>query len=150
MTEIEIFQGSVKEVVDLSVQVPEFDDPHKNQVYHERLHNKDHLILIAKVKGVAAGFKVGYDKFEDGSFYSWMGGVLPEYRKLGVAKRLAEHQEQLATERGYEKIVLKTRNRHKNMLLFAINSGFKIIKLIPAHNIDEHRIVLEKALTKHI
>ena len=34
MTEIEIFQGSVKEVVDLSVQVPEFDDPHKNQVYH--------------------------------------------------------------------------------------------------------------------
>lgn len=32
------------------------------------------------VAGDAAGFKPGYTLDED-SFYSWLGGVLPEYRK---------------------------------------------------------------------
>ena len=32
------------------------------------------------------GFKVGYER--DGYFYSWMGGVLSDYRKKGVAQNL--------------------------------------------------------------
>lgn len=141
-----IRQGTIKEVVELSRAIPEFHDPYKEEDYYERLNDKQHLILVADVHGELAGFKVGYDKFGDRSFYTWMGGVLPAFRKQGVAKMLAEYQEEYAKNAGFKSILLKTRNRHKNMLLFAISSGFKIVEVECREPIEENRILLRKLL----
>lgn len=144
--DISIRKGSVQEVVHLSKQLPEFDNPHEENIYEERMQNKSGLILVATVNGVLAGFKVGYDKFGDGSFYTWMGGVIPEFRRLGLAKKLAHHQEQYAINKGYNSIILKTRNKHRNMRLFAVSSGYDVIKVILMKQIEENRIVLKKVL----
>ena len=92
------------------------------------------------------GFKVGYYKFQDGTFYTWMGGVKKEYRRNGVAKMLAMHQADYAKSKGYDSIILKTRNRHKQMLIFALKSGFEIIEVLTMNSISEHRIILKKQL----
>ena len=147
LNEISIRKGTIEEVVMISKEISEFVKPYNELVYQERLLNKDHLILVAEVNNQLAGFKVGYDKFQDGSFYTWMGGVKKEYRQIGVARKLAECQEEYAKSKGYKSIVLKTRNRHKNMLLFALNSGFDIIEVLTRHPISENRIVLKKALS---
>ena len=131
--------------VDLSTQIPEFDNPYPVEVYSDLLKT-DRLILTAYVNNEIAGFKVGYDRFQDDSFYSWMGGVLPEYRKQGVAEQLADHQEKWAKENGYNSIKLKTRKKHEAMIVFSSKRGFIITKEIPKIPETETRIWMEKKL----
>jgi predicted GNAT superfamily acetyltransferase len=143
---IEIRAGSIEEVVQLSRQIPEFINPHPATEYYQRLSGKKHLILTACVDDRPIGFKVGYDKESDGSFYSWMGGVSPAYRQQQVAKQLALTQEKWARENGFTSIRFKTRNRHKAMLVFALKNQFQIITVEPRETIEEYRILLEKRL----
>ncbi len=146
MGSVEIKTGSIGEVVQLSNKIPEFHNPHDRAAYEKRILGKNHLILIAFVNTLPVGFKLGYQKFNDGSFYSWMGGVLPDYRKMGIAKSLADFQENWVIEQGYQTLKMKTRNRHTSMLLFAIGNGFKITQLDKREDIEENRIHLEKQL----
>jgi ribosomal protein S18 acetylase RimI-like enzyme len=144
--DISIRKGTIVEVVLISNEISEFDKPHDASMYKERLLDKDYLILVAEVVNQLVGFKVGYDKFQDGTFYTWMGGVKKEYRRNGIAKALATHQEDYAKSKGYDSIILKTRNRHKEMLIFALKSGFEIIEVLTMNSINEHRIILKKQL----
>ena len=143
---IEIRTGSIEEVVALSIQIPEFTSPHQSAEYQKRLYGKKHSILVAYDDNTPVGFKVGYDKEEDGSFYSWMGGVLPEYRQQQVARQLAQMQEEWARENGFTSIRFKTRNRHKAMLVFALKNNFQIMVVEPRETVEEYRIILEKSL----
>jgi predicted GNAT superfamily acetyltransferase len=143
---IEVKPGGIEEVAAISRQIPEFDNPHEAEEYRKRLAGKKYLILIAYIDSYAVGFKLGYDKEEDGSFYSWMGGVLPAYRQAGVARELANVQEAWARQEGFTRIRFKTRNRHKAMLLFGIKNGFGISAVEPREAIEEYRILLEKNL----
>ncbi len=143
---IQIKTGSIAELVTISRQIPEFTDPHGKEEYEKRLSGKKYLILVAYIDNQAVGFKVGYNKEDDTSFYSWMGGVLPAYRKAGVAKQLADVQETWAKENGFTSIRFKTRNKHKAMLMFAIKNGFQITAVEPREVLAEYRILLEKYL----
>ena len=143
---VTIHEGTIKEVVKLSLLIPEFKDPYPKDEYEKRLNDNEGLILIATYNSELAGFKVGYHKDHDGSFYSWMGGVAPSFRKLGVAQKLAEYQEKWAVKKGYERIRFKTRNYLKPMLIFALQNGFYIVDVIPYPKVRDNRIVLEKEL----
>ncbi len=144
--DVTIRQGSIGEVVALSRQVPELTDPYGEAVYREKLAGKPHLILVACEGLFPVGFKVGYQREADGSFYSWMGGVLPDFRRRHAARLLAEAQEKWAVQQGYRRITCKTRNRHKAMLLFALKNGFRITAVEPQSDPEENRIWLEKVL----
>ena len=113
---------------------------------YERRLNESALILTAELNGSPIGFKVGYDRFKDGSFYSWMGGVLPDYRQSGVASALADVQEEWAKENGYKTIKLKTRNKHEAMIAFAIDRGFDITESEPNKDSRWMGIWMEKIL----
>ena len=143
----QIKNGTIEDAVAVSLQIPEFDNPHLREVYEERLNGRKHLILIAYVDQKAVGFKVGYDKFQDDeSFYTWMGAVLPGYRKMGIADKLAKKQEAWALQNGFRSVILKTRNRHQGMLIFAIKNNYKIIEIEPREEVEEYRIILKKKL----
>jgi len=71
--------GEVDEAVALFRQIPEFVDPYPAGIYHSRLAGKLHRVLVAQAGGQPVGFKVGYER--SGFFYSWMGGVLPDWRR---------------------------------------------------------------------
>ncbi|WP_373495883.1 GNAT family N-acetyltransferase [Aquiflexum sp.] len=146
MNDILIRNGSFSEVVDLSRKIPEFFRPHSENTYEERLSETQHLILIAEMDGKPVGFKVGYQRFSDDIFYSWMGGVLSGYRRKGIATRLADEQESWAKNQGYTKIVFKTRNRLTQMIHFGLNRGFMVVDLIRREKVEEYRLVLEKVL----
>jgi GNAT superfamily N-acetyltransferase len=141
---IEIKAGDIRTALMLSRQIPEFVEPAGEEEYHKRLDGKRHLILIALDRGKPVGFKAGYEK-ED-HFYSWMGGVLPEYRRKGIARKLAETQEAWARKAGYQKLVFKTRNQHKGMLVFALKNGFDIVGFTAKEKTSANRILLKKVL----
>jgi len=131
-------------VVALSRQIPEFIDPHGEEEYRKRLSTVPHLILIAYVEDQPAGFKVGYEK--EGYFYSWMGAILPAFRRMQLATHLAEAQEEWAGQQGYPHVTFKTRNYLKPMLLFALKRGFYILAVEEREQIEEYRILLRKFL----
>ncbi|GJM31572.1 MAG: N-acetyltransferase [Saprospiraceae bacterium] len=136
--------GDITTVVQLSREIPEFIDPPTAEKYHQRLDTVPYLILVAWEVEKAVGFKVGYER--DGSFYSWMGGVLPGFRRMGIAQALADHQEAWARQHFYSSITFKTRNQHKNMLTFALRNGFDIIGFKEKETVATNRILLRKTL----
>ena len=140
----EIKESNIETVVALSQQIAEFIDPHGVEEYYRRLTSIPHLILVAFVQNEPVGFKVGYER--EGSFYSWMGGILQGFRQMGIARALAEEQEAWAKKRGYTTITFKTRNSHKGMLIFALKNGFDIIGFEPSAHTPSHRILLRKQL----
>lgn len=143
-----IHPGTIKEAVQVSLQVPELTSPYGEEVYHRRLSGIPYLILVAEEGGILVGFKVGYQRDPDGSFYSWMGGVVPDARGRGVALALQKEQHEWARVQGYHTIRFKTRNRHKAMLHFALKHGFYLTAVEPFPDPGESRIWLEKRLSQ--
>lgn len=141
---ISIRTASITEIVALSDQIPELYSPYRATEYEQRLIAVPHLVLLAESGGQPVGFKVGYER--EGFWYSWMGGVHPEYRRLGIARKLAEAQEAWAKEKGYLHVNFKTLNRHRNMLHFALKRGFNIIRVEEREEVGEYRIWLQKKL----
>ena len=142
---IHIREGLFHECENLSFKIPEFNSPYKIEEYKKRCAGK-YLALIAEIDNQPVGFKIGYDRFKNGSFYSWMGGVLLRFRRMGVAYSLANFQEKWADENGFSSIILKTRQKHDEMIAFSLNRGFIITEetqIIPA---EETRIWMEKSL----
>ena len=133
--------------MDLSFKIPEFNSPFEIKEYKKRCAGK-HLALIAEIDNQPVGFKIGYDRFKNGSFYSWMGGVLPKFRRMGVAYSLANFQEKWAAENGFNSIILKTRKKHDEMIAFSLNRGFIIIEETQITPVEETRIWMEKSLNR--
>lgn len=136
--------GTIAEAVWVSNQVPELHDPYPEQEYKKRLSKGPSLILIAEDSDGLLGFKVAYKRTH--FMYSWMGGVLPRGRRMGVAKALADHQETWAQKQGYRLLRFKTRNYLTNMLLFALGNGFRICGYEAQADPWQDRIWLEKEL----
>lgn len=140
-----IISGDLEGAVGVSKEIAEFDSPYNIDEYENRL-DESASILTAEFNDQPIGFKVGYDRFKDGSFYSWMGGILPNNRQNGVASALADYQESWAIKNGYKSIKLKTRNKYEAMISFAIDRGFDIIDSETNEDIPEMRIWMEKIL----
>jgi predicted GNAT superfamily acetyltransferase len=144
---IHIRVGAFQECVDLSSKIPEFNSPYKIEEYKKRCA-RESLVLIAEIDNQLVGFKIGYDRFKNGSFYSWMGGVLPKFRRMGVAYSLANFQEKWAAENGFSSILLKTRQKHDEMIAFSLNRGFIITEETQIILDEETRIWMEKSLNR--
>lgn len=139
--------GTVEDILSVSAAIPEFENLYAKEVYQERFeHSPKHLILVAYDEDIPVGFKAGYQKTNDGSFYSWMGAVLPAYRKQKIAKNLADQMEDWAKKEGYSSIIFKTRNYLKAMQIFGISNGFHIIDFDKREPIEQSRILLQKYL----
>jgi hypothetical protein len=81
------------------------------------------LALLAHLEGNPVGYKIGY-RFSPGRYHSWAGGVLADYRRSGVARRMQEWQHGWCRSRGYHHVQFNSFNKFKEMLLFGLSSGF--------------------------
>ena len=139
-----IRHGDLDSVMEVLHAIPEFDHLPSKEIIQQRISGVPHLVLTAHDESATLGFKIGY--MRDGVFYSWLGAVHPQSRQLGVAKALADEQENWARQQGYNRIWMKTRNRFPEMLIMAIRRGFKITRLEGRDTLGENRIYLEKNL----
>lgn len=143
---IDIRKVAISAVAEFCQRLPEFHEPFSELEMEARLSGKRALSLGAFVENQLVGFKLGYER--DGQFYSWLGGVLPQFRRSGIAQALATAQEAWALENGYTSILFKTRNCHKAMLIFALKNGFQVIGFEAREPNSGSRIWLRKQLAK--
>jgi len=110
-----------------------------------KMASKPQLLVISAVDGKKViGYKIGYE-VNSHTFYSWLGGVDPDYRKNGIASMLMEKQHQYLRANGYSVVQTKTMNKWRSMLVLNIKNGFDVIDTYT----DEkglHKIRLEKTL----
>lgn len=144
--EVQIVEGALTEALEVLKKLPEFDTLLANEYYFDKIEGSPNLVLLAQLDAKTVACKVGYDKYKDGSFYSWLGGVIPEFRTEGIARKLANAQESWARKRGYKSIKFKTLNRHKAMIIFAVKNGFEIYNLKPKDELENYRIEMIKDL----
>lgn len=119
----------------------------------QKIHNnvtipdiKELLTIVALDGEEVIGYKIGYPLMENqNTFYSWLGGVDPHYRKQGIASILMDMQHQHLRQAGYRKVQTKTMNRWRNMLLLNIQYGFDIVDTFTDAR-GSFKIVLEKDL----
>lgn len=84
------------------------------------------LLIMASRDGVAIGFKLGYE-FSRGVFSSWLGGILPEMRRQGIATALLRAQHQWVANHGYHTLLTESANRFKGMIILNLLEGFEIV-----------------------
>ncbi len=102
------------------------------------------MLQLALLDGVAIGYKLGYRRNRE-VFYSWLGGVLPEARRRGVARELIERQHAWCRGQGYRSVRTDTTNVFKQMLLLNLRVGFDVIGTF--HDAERGlTIMLERAL----
>ena len=126
--------------------IPEFTNNCSKKDYLNRIDNNGFLILIAVVDKRIVGFKIGYDRYKDGSFYSWLGGVVPNYRKKRIATKLTKLFEEWSASEGYTKIIIKTRIKFKAMINLLLKEGYSLKQLISKTECENTRLIFEKKL----
>jgi len=146
VVEIIVKEVPIEEAVKVSATVVEFKKQSTKEEFEERYQGKDHLIIVAYVDDQPAGYSVGYNRYDDGSFFCWMAGVDPKFRRQGVFKSLMEYQEKWAEQKGYNKIRITSRNNRREMLIYLVKHGFNFIKVDTREIIEENRVFLEKSI----
>lgn len=121
-----------------------FED-YKLDFFIDRIHQKEDLLIsLCYYQNQLVGFKIGY-RYSDTTFYSWVGGVLPEQRNNGIAKQLAQLQEERVREKSYKTLRTKSMNRFKPMMILNLKNGFDV-KSVYTNSIGQTKIVFEKTL----
>ncbi|WP_196158774.1 GNAT family N-acetyltransferase [Reinekea sp. G2M2-21] len=134
--------GTVEEAFEVFKKVPELDQYLSIEQMREKIQDGA-LILVSENKGQLIGFKIGYP-LNDNEFYSWLGGVIPEMRKLGSAKRMLALQEKIVRERSFTSITVKSMNRFRSMLHMLLANDYDITAVENYGNKDGERICFKK------
>ncbi len=123
-----------------------FRPPVDVEYFRRRLQNRNSLVMLAELDNRPVGFSCGYE-LRPTTYYSWLAGVLPEARRMGIASQLLEAEHAWAAEQGYEMARFECYNHHRPMLLLAIRNGYDIVGLRWDSHTATNLIIFEKQLT---
>lgn len=137
--------GTKDDVLAIDARIPEFDGRTTASKLAARLDDKRHLILVASDNKQPIAYKLGYE-VSGSEFYSWLGGVVPAYRKQGVATELRKRQEAWAIEKGYCAISVKSMNQYPAMLQLLISSGYQVSGYQDNGSVNNSKICFLKLL----
>ena len=104
------------------------------------------LTLLAMMDERPVGFCIGFE-LKPGMFYNWLGGVLPEVRRHGVARQLHDAEQAWAKDHGYEYIRCECLNHQREFIHFAIDVGYDIAGIRWDSTHADNLVVFEKSVT---
>jgi GNAT superfamily N-acetyltransferase len=85
----------------------------------------DASTFCAASAGRFVGFKAGY-AMSQRKYYSWLGGVDPEFRRLGIASALMERQHEWVAQRGYSIVETASNQENRAMAQANLRHGFSV------------------------
>jgi len=104
------------------------------------------LIMVASLDDQPVGFFTGFE-LKPGVFFSWLYGVLPDYRRHGVATQLMDAVQAWVGQHGYESIRFECHNQHRPMLHLAISQGYDVVGIRWDPDRGNNLVIFEKVLT---
>lgn len=103
------------------------------------------LTLLALVDQRPVGFWFGFE-LKPGMYYHWMGAVVPELRRQGIARQMQEAQQAWARDHEYEYIRCECLNHQREFIHFAIENGYDVAGIRWDSTHADNLIVFEKSL----
>ncbi len=104
-----------------------FTPPVDEEFFRRRFLGRHNVcLLVAMLDEQHVGFIIGFE-LTPTTYYSWVCGVLPDFRRAGIAKQLMQAQQAWAHERHYNTLRFECQNQHRPMLHVAIDEGFDLV-----------------------
>jgi GNAT superfamily N-acetyltransferase len=103
------------------------------------------LTLMARLDDRPVGFWIGFE-LKPGMFYHWLGGVLADFRRHGIARQLHEAQQSWAKDHGYEYIRCECMNHQREFVHFAVTVGYDIVGIRWDSTHADNLVVFEKTI----
>lgn len=129
----------VKHAYSVFKNIPEFSQYLTLEQMLSRIGESKCLSLIFLANDKPVGFKLGYE-INSNEFYSWLGGVEPEFRSRGIAHRLLLEQEKWVIENGYKELSVKSMNRFPEMMCMLLSNGYIISGITPNESANKSKI----------
>lgn len=137
---------ALSSLISLCDQLPEFDNRHSLAQFQQRLLPQKCLVQFIYVENELAGFKVAY-ALNQTRLYSWLGGVLPDFRQMGLAQLLLTDQEHWALANDFSHIEVKTLNKFKPMLSLLVKNDYQMTSITPSlETISTNKLHLQKLI----
>ncbi len=114
--------------------------------FERRLRHHKSLMMVAELEGHPVGFSCGYE-LRPSTYYSWLYGVLPDARRLGIASQLMDAEHAWAAGHGYEMARFECYNQHRPMLLLAVKNGYDIVGIRWDSHTANNLVIFEKHLS---
>lgn len=105
------------------------------------------LLLIASLDELPVGFFLGFE-LKPGVYFAWLYGVLPEFRRKGIASQLMAALHEWAAQHEYQSIRFECQNSHRPMLHLAIAQEYDIVGIRWDPDRESNLVIFEKALTR--
>lgn len=105
------------------------------------------LMLVATLDDLPVGFFLGFE-LKPGTFFSWLYGVLPEFRRKAIASQLMDAVHTWVVQSGYDSIRFECQNQHRPMLHMAISRGYDIAGIRWDADRSANLIIFEKQLAE--
>ena len=103
------------------------------------------LQLVACIDDRPVGFFLGFELKPD-VFFSWFYGVLPDFRRQGIASQLMDAVHAWAKQNDYASIRFECHNQHRPMLHLAIALGYDIVGIRWDPDRGDNLVLFEKSL----
>lgn len=114
--------------------------------FRRRFEGRQHaLILVAQVERRPVGFLTAMELKPD-THFGWLCGVLPDFRRAGVASQLLDAHEAWSRGEAYEVLRFECYNRHRPMLHTAIRHGYNIVGIRWDEQHHDNLVIFEKNL----
>ena len=103
------------------------------------------LRLVAHLNQRPVGFFLGFE-LKPTVFFAWFYGVVPDYRRQGVASQLMDAAHSWARQNDYESIRFECHNQHRPMLHLAIAKEYDIVGMRWDPDRGDNLVIFEKVL----
>lgn len=91
-----------------------------------RLKNMPNLtVFLAEDASKLIGYQVGYSTAYN-RYYNWLNGIIPEYRKLGIGKKLMHHQHEWLQKSHFKSLEVQIEQHNTPMIQLSLKCGFHI------------------------
>lgn len=123
-----------------------FRPPRDVESFHRRYRGRYNVLqLVARVGDQPVGFFLGFE-LKPTVFFAWFYGVIPDYRRQGIASQLMEAVHSWAKQNDYESIRFECHNQHRPMLHLAIALEYDIVGIRWDPDRGDNLVIFEKVL----
>jgi GNAT superfamily N-acetyltransferase len=117
------------------------------QSFERRFRSRYNILrFIAQLNRRPVGFFLGFE-LKPTVYFTWFYGVLPEFRRQGIASQLMEAVHDWAKQNDYESVRMECHNQHRPMLHLAITSEYDIVGMRWDPDRGDNLVIFEKVLS---
>ena len=124
-----------------------FRPPRDADSFRRRFRGRYNVLqLVARLRDEPVGFFLGFE-LKPTVYFGWFFGVLPEYRRQGIASQLMDAVHSWAHQNEYESIRIECHNHHRPTLQLALSLGYDIVGIRWDPDRGDNLVILEKGLS---